>query len=448
MSLSRYGSPSALISFCFLCERNVLTKSLIGIVFPIGTILIYLFLTGNLRHLRRMRLVSSTLVFLAIAVPWHVLAALRNPSQGAVKGFLWFYFINEQFMRYLGKRIPPGSFATVPLLVFWGLAILWVGPWMVFLPQSIRRVPYRWRELRTRLLPAQQASLFFLIWALVVIGFFTFSTRQEYYTIPAVPAFALLIGAWLGKEESQSEDAKASEIRAGKISSWVLFAAVAVGSAIGMVLLVSSRAPAPGADLADLLKKNPQDYNFALGHFLDLTPEALGMFRPELLGAIVSLLVGASLNLWLRYKRKPIYGNTVLALMMVALLACVHSAFVKFSPILSSEPLAKVIQRHYQPGDAVVIDGRYDQASTLNFYLKVPVRILHKPSGNLWYGSLFPDAPHVFETESSFAQLWDSPATVFLWTDQDSPKELAGLPHYFLVRRGGKSIFTNRKLGP
>jgi hypothetical protein len=35
-----------------------------------------------------------------------------------------------------------------------------------------------------------------------------------------------------------------------------------------------------------------------------------------------------------------------------------------------------------------------------------------------------------------------------LWTDQDHPKELSGLPHYFLARSGGKSIFTNRELGP
>jgi hypothetical protein len=134
--------------------------------------------------------------------------------------------------------------------------------------------------------------------------------------------------------------------------------------------------------------------------------------------------------------------------MMVALLACVHSAFVIFSPILSSKPLATAIKSHYQPGDVIVIDGQYHQASTLNFYLQTRVRVLHEPSGNLWYGSKFPDAPHVFETEPSFVQLWSSPATVFLWTDQDIPKELVGLPHYRLARSGGKSVFVNRELGP
>jgi hypothetical protein len=220
---------------------------------------------------------------------------------------------------------------------------------------------------------------------------------------------------------------------------------VAAGSVVGLVLLVSSKTPAPGADLADLLRKNPQDYDFSLGHFLDLTPEALGMFRPQLIGAISSLLIGSGLNLWLRYRRKPKYANAVLALMMVGLLTCVHAAFGTFSPILSSKRLALAIKAHYQPGDVIVIDGQYHQASTLNFYLGTRVRVLHEPSGNLWYGSKFPDAPHVFETPASFAQLWNAPVTVFIWTDQDAPKELAGLPHYLLARSGGKSIFSNRE---
>jgi hypothetical protein len=236
--------------------------------------------------------------------------------------------------------------------------------------------------------------------------------------------------------------------RWGRISSWVLFVIVALGSVVGIALLLSSRSPAPGADLADLLKKNPQDYDFSLGHFLDLTPEALGIFRPQLIGAISSLLVGSALSLWLRYRRRPQYGNLALAVMMVGLLACVHAAFVTFSPVLSSKALAVAIAKYHKPGDLVVIDGQNDQASTLNFYLRERVRVLHVPSGNLWYGSKFPDAPRVFETPASFAELWNSPTAVYLWTDQEDPKELSGLPHYLVARSGGKAIFTNRELAP
>jgi 4-amino-4-deoxy-L-arabinose transferase-like glycosyltransferase len=428
--------------FAATCAFNVLTKSLIGLVFPIGSIFLYLLLTRNLRHLRKLHLLSSTMVFFAIAAPWHILAAVRNPGQGPVKGFLWFYFVNEQFLRYLGKRVPPG-YDTVPLFIFWGLTLLWLAPWIAFLPQSFRQVPFRLRQLRGNLSRAQHSSLFFLIWAAVTIGFFTFSTRQEYYTIPAIPALALLVAGWLSKESTSPP----AENRAGRISSWALFAMVAVGSVVGIALLFSSKVPAPGTDLADLLQKNPQDYDFSLGHFLDLTPEALGMFRMELIGAVASLLIGAGLNLWFRSRRRPQLGNLALAAMMIALLSCVHSAFVTFSPVLSSQQLAAAIEKRYRPGDLVVIDGQYHEASTLNFYLRAPVRVLHEPSGNLWYGAKFADAPQVFETPASLAREWQTSSTIFVWSDQENPRELSGLPHYVLARRGGKTIFTNREPG-
>ncbi|HLZ40526.1 MAG TPA: glycosyltransferase family 39 protein [Candidatus Sulfotelmatobacter sp.] len=426
------------------CALNVLTKGLIGLIFPVATIGLYLVLTGKLRHLLRMRLVSSLIVFLIVAVPWHVMAALRNPPQGEVRGFLWLYFVNEHFLRYVNKRVPPG-YDTVPLAIFWGLVILWLIPWSIFLPQSLRSIPWRRRELRGQMDRSRQASLLFALWALVIVGFFSFSTRQEYYTIPALPGLALLIGGWLANESSSREGSP--ERRAGRISSSVLFAVALVGAAIGVFLLLSSHAPAPGVDLADLLKKNPQDYDFSLGHFFDLTPQALGAFRAPLLGTVIFLSLGSGLNWFLRRRGKPVYGNGALVLMMIGLLACVHSAFVTFSPILSSHELAVAIKREYRPGDLIVVDGRYDQASTLNFYTGVPLLILHEPSGNLWYGSHFPDAPHVWETQASFNALWAGPQRVFLWTDKDAPEELAGQPRFLLARSGGKSILTNRKPG-
>jgi hypothetical protein len=130
--------------------------------------------------------------------------------------------------------------------------------------------------------------------------------------------------------------------------------------------------------------------------------------------------------------------------MMVVMLACVHSAFVTFSPIISSQQLAAAVKNQYRPGDTIVIAGEYEDGSTLNFYTGIPLRILHEPSGNLWYGTQFPDAPRVFETPDSIVRLWPGPGRIFLWTDQDNPKELQGLARMVLARSGGKLILTNR----
>ena len=428
--------------FAATCALNVLTKGLIGLVFPVGAIGLYLILTGNLRHLLRLRLLSSTLVFFLIAAPWHVLAAVRNPAQGSVRGFLWFYFINEHLYRFLNKRVPAG-YDTVPLFIFWGLLLAWLLPWSVFLPEALREIPVRLRVLRGKLSRPQRANLLFFLWAMVIVVFFSFSTRQEYYTIPALPGMALLVGAWLGRESAPIPDEQAR--RAGRISAAVLLACGVAGFVAGMYLLSVSHLPSPGADLAELLKKNPQDYDLSLGHVLDLTPSALGAFRGPLLGASLALLLGTGINWLLRRRGRPALANAALALMMVGLLTCVHVAFSTFSPILSSYKLAVAIRQNYRPGDVIVIDGEYHQASTLNFYTGYPVRMLHVPTGNLWYGSQFPNAPHVFETPESFAALWSGSSRVFLWTDQDEPKALIGMRSFLLARNGGKSILTNRQ---
>ena len=442
--------PSRLVSwgFAVTCALNVLTKGLIGLIFPVGAIGLFLLLTGSLRRLLRMRLISSTLVFLLVAAPWHILAALRNPPAGEARGFLWFYFINEHVMRFLGKRVPAG-YDTVPLLLFWALLLVWLIPWSAFLPQALRSVPVPWRKHGRRgaraLDPQQRANLLFFLWALVIVGFFSFSTRQEYYTIPALPALALLVGGWLARESAP--DAMALDRRAGRISSSALFAIGVIALVAGVFFLSVSHTPPAGVDLADLLKDNPQDYNFSLGHVLDLTPRALGLFRLPLLGASQALFLGTGCNWMMRRRGRPVAGNVALAAMMVALLACIHISFGIFSPILSSYNLAEAIQGQYRPGDVIVIDGEYSDASTLNFYTGVQVHVLHEPSGNLWYGAKFPDAPHIFETPESLAAMWNGKAQVFVWTDQEEPRELHGLKSFLLARSGGKAIFTNHPPG-
>jgi hypothetical protein len=192
------------------------------------------------------------------------------------------------------------------------------------------------------------------------------------------------------------------------------------------------------------LKKHPLDYALSFGHFLDLTPQAMGAFRLPLFGFSLAFLLGTLANFVLRRRGRAGAGNAALALMMVVVLACVHTAFVIFSPILSSKDLALAIREHYQPGDQIVVAGLYENASALNFYSGLPLRSLREPAGNMWYGSRFPDAPRVFETQASFTAMWNGPQRVFFWAEDENPKELIGLPRYVIARGGGKIVFVNR----
>jgi len=222
----------------------------------------------------------------------------------------------------------------------------------------------------------------------------------------------------------------------------VLFAMGIAAFLAGMCLLFSSK-PATSPHLADLLKKNPNQYALSLGHFLDLTPQALGAFRLPLLATSLSLLLGTGTNWYLRRRGFPARANLALAAMMIVLLLAVHSAFVTFSPILSSHKLALALEQQYRSGDKVVVRGLYENASSLNFYTGIHLLTMHQPTGNMWYGSKFPDAPPVWITAVEFLHMWNTPARVFLWTDREDPPELAGQAAHELAHSGGKFIYTN-----
>jgi 4-amino-4-deoxy-L-arabinose transferase-like glycosyltransferase len=422
---------------------NVLTKGLIGLVFPVAIVVVFLLLVGDLRHLLKMRLVSSTLVFLAVAAPWHILAALRNPPAGQAKGFLWFYFVNEHFLRYLGKRYPV-DYGTFPLVLFWVMIFVWLLPWSAFLPQALGQV--RLRLLRTAEMrrSPEAVLLLFFVWAIVILLFFSFSTRQEYYLAPALPAIALLLGSWLARESQGDYGAGAA--RSGRFSATVFLGIALVISAATLTLALISHPPPSGVGLADLLNKNPDAYVLSLGHFLDLTGSAMSMFRGPLLGTSAAFLFGGVLGWLLRRRGNVRAANWALILMMCVFIECAHLALGVFAPVLSSKDLATSIQEDFQPGDKIVCDGEYANASSVNFYTGQQLLIFNGRVNGLWYGSQFPDAPPIFLEAVDLAQLWSKPGKLYFVTAAEERRQYLEKigPTYELARAGGKFVFTNR----
>ncbi|HKW74081.1 MAG TPA: glycosyltransferase family 39 protein [Terriglobales bacterium] len=420
---------------------NVLTKGLIGLVFPIATIFIFLFFAGNLRHLLKLRLLSSFAVFLLIGAPWHVLAAIRNPAQGEARGFLWFYFVNEHFLRYLNKRFP-ADYDTVPLWLFWGLMLVWLMPWTAFFVQALAQIPVRFREWRSGLSRRRQGTLLFAIWMFVVLLFFSFSSRQEYYVIPGVPGLALLLGGWLARESDSVPDS--AERRTGRASALALMAIGIAACVVCVTLALRSQAPPANYDIAELLKKNPEDYALSFGHFLDLTPQAMGAFKIPLLVTGIAFALGSIASWVLRRKNRAFAGNLALVGMSVALLLAAHRGLEIFSPVLSSKVLAEKIEINWTPGAVIEENGDYESFSSVQYYTDHQTRILNGRRNNIWYGSTFPDAPKIFDNNESFQKLWQSGTTVFLLTAEEStPREVSGAPYCRLSKWGGKLLLTN-----
>ncbi|MEK6407712.1 MAG: glycosyltransferase family 39 protein [Acidobacteriota bacterium] len=443
------GSSRYAYGIYFFGALGVLTKGLIGAAFPAIIILAYLLVTGEARKLARLKLFTGTLLFLAVAAPWHIAAGLSNPGSmmvgtpapGQGRGFFWFYFMNEHLLRYIGKRYP-ADYDTVPLPLFLGLHVVWLFPWSFFLPLAIKEIPRRVRNLNRE----QRATLFFAVWAVLVIVFFCFSTTQEYYTMPSYPAFALLIGCALAKAESTWRESEGkSLLNTTQVALAGLGLVVFVAGAIAVWL---TRDIAVEGGISSTLTRNPEAYALSLGHVLDLTPRSLAALRTPIVGTALTFLLGAVGALYLRKRGKHLASNASLALMMTAFFFFAHMSLAAFGPYLSSRSLAEEIDREHKEGDLIVINGEYEGGSSINFYTGKMVYVLNGRSANLEYGSYFEDAPMIFIDDEGLAKMWGGTNRVFLFTDSSTLEEVtraASGPIYGLAESGGKLILTNQQ---
>jgi 4-amino-4-deoxy-L-arabinose transferase-like glycosyltransferase len=409
---------------------GLLLKGLIAAVLPMGAGLAYLLLTRQRlvrRTWKRLRPLSGALIILLIAAPWHVLATIHNPPYfyfsmhsvpGEYHGFLWFYFINEHLLRFLNLRYP-SDYDTVPRLYFWLFHLLWLFPWSAYLP-AVFQLSYRAIDRAGRM------RLLALCWTGFLLIFFTFSSTQEYYSMPCYPALALLIGCSLTGEK---------HIRGGHrvISSIAALGAVT----IAIILVQVWNLPTPG-DISAALTEHPEAYTLSLGHMGDLTLKSFAYLRVPLILAGFALLVGASALWW----RQPIVAFVV---MMVLFFYASRVAMVVFDPYLSSRRLANALMQ--APAGQLIEDDAYYTFSSVFFYANRQALLLNGRQTNLEYGSHAPQAPDVFIDDPGLVRLWRMPDRYYLLVEGPSlPRiqRLVGRPGLHVVAEsGGKYLLTN-----
>jgi 4-amino-4-deoxy-L-arabinose transferase-like glycosyltransferase len=416
---------------------GLLLKSLIAIVFPVGAAIVYLLFTRQLfswKTWKRLHPFSGALVILLVAAPWHILATLRNPpyfvftlhsGPNSYHGFLWFFFINEQLLRFLNLRYPR-DYNTVPRLYFWLFHLIWLFPWSVYIP-AIAKLSFRPTDRASR------ARLLSLCWLGFVLIFFTFSTTQEYYSMPCYPALALLIGSALATENVW--------VRRGTRT----LAVIAACAAIACCALYGNvrNLPAPG-DISSALTSNPKSYSLSLGHMLDLTLPSFAYLRIPLLLAAIAFLVGALGNI----RATGLRAFLATALMMVLFFHAARAAMVVFDPYLSSRPLAEVLLQ--SPDGALIVERHYYPTSSIFFYTNRTALLLNGRVLNLEYGSNAPGAADVFINDAQFANLWMTQPRFYLVCAQTSlPRlqTLVGTANLDIVAQsGGKLLLTNHPL--
>jgi 4-amino-4-deoxy-L-arabinose transferase-like glycosyltransferase len=422
------------------CALAVLTRGLIGLIFPAGAILGFILLTRGWHRWRELKLPSSIAIFLAIAAPWHILAGLRAP------GFYWVYFVNENVNRAMGTRLPH-DYSAVPLWLWWLEHLIWLFPWSLFATLIFREfpLPKTWARNAD---PAPQAKVFLLIWAGVILLFFTIESgsRMEYYSFGAWPALALLLGLGIAHAEAKEDPALLFIGRAMAVVG------IVIAGAAGVILWSFARFSSAGDFSNDLRPHGTDFYQSSMAHILDLTPQALADLRGPILIAAISLVSALLVSWILREVRLPTASTLVLALGMVGFFIAANEADIRFSPTLSSRSLAMELNKTLQPGDQVVLYGDIRVAPSIAFYSHLRVLLYNSAGSNLEIGSHYPDAPKTFFTDQDFPALWQGARRVMLVVPADRNDDaLQRLPKsstWILAAAGGKTIYMNQPPGP
>ena len=414
----------------------VLTKGLVALVFVGATAALYLLISGDWRRWREFHLLGGVALLAAVAAPWHLLAGIRNPR------FFWFYFVNEHFLRFLGKRLPK-DYNKQPAALYWILHLAWLFPWSMYLPSALREL---WRNRkdvgRGASAPTMAARTRLLCWSLagLILAFFAVSTNQEYYTFPAYFPLLMMLAAAIATEEEAG----------GRWLNWsagaVALLSLAAGSALLGGLWTSRHMPFV-PDIGTVLAKHElANDTLSMSHMMDLTGESFAALRLPALLAVAALMAGPLLAFLLRLRRRHYAATWITAVAMALLFVAAHIALERFAPYLSSKHLAQSIAREVQPADKVMIYGDQAFGSSLLFYLERPVYLVNGRSTSMLFGSTFPDAPKIYLSDQDLLREWNSGTRVFLFVTPYLKAQVDSiLPVKYVYAEGsGKTIYSNR----
>ena len=204
--------------FYFSCALAFLTKGLIGIVFPFAILILWLIISWRWRDIFLLFSPAGILIMLAISCPWIILAQQAN------KDFLWFFFVQEHFLRYTTTMHGKENF------LFYYVPIIIAGtlPWCAFLAEAMTAGfgnPDRKLSLRGAL-----DWRFLLTWTVFIFVFFSLSSSK---LIPYMGPLFLPLAVIFGYIFSRYDDGE--RILIGKGRSLLL--PVALQSFMFIVLL-------------------------------------------------------------------------------------------------------------------------------------------------------------------------------------------------------------------
>ena len=316
------AQPAERRNWMLLCwagmALSVLAKGLIGVVLPGAVLVIYTLAARDWAIWTRLHLGKGLLLFLAIATPWFVLVALKNPEQPH------FFFIHEHWDRFFLKthHREGAWYYFLPLLV------MGIMPWLGVLPQSL------FAALRRDTQAVFQPKLMLLVWAVFIFFFFSYSSSKlPGYILPVFPALALLIAAYLENASRHNR----------------MLAA-------GLLLLTG---------LAGLYFV-PQIVQIGVRHPSET--RLLAAYQPWVLGAAIIAAAGGALALF--HARQLRRDLTVLTMAVAGFLSTqlILTGFEPYGKMRAGKAIAQKMLPELKPDTRVYSVATYEQSMT--FYLR------------------------------------------------------------------------------
>lgn len=344
----------------------VLTKGLIGLVFPLAIIGSWMVIMGEWRLITRLYIPSSLFIFFLIATPWHWLVAQRNPE------FFYFYFIEQHFLRYTTMDV--GHYQ--PAWFFIPALIAGFFPWIVFLPQSLGlAIKNSWHNKKE-----SASQLFLLLWAALIFAFFSFSKSKLIpYILPVMPPLSILTAIYLARGLSL-----------GKYLGTGLLFILALALGVGAYLF-TAHTVLPNATQARI-------YLIAASSLLTIgSLISLCLLKSRYCKAIMSLVLSSAIFL----------------IMMMASFNAIDARSVR--------PLAQTLLPIIKAEDEVITFHQYYQ--DLPYYLQRRVSIANWRN-ELTYGMQHQNTQEWMIDDAIFWQRWDSSTRVFAIMSHDEFEQL------------------------
>jgi hypothetical protein len=370
---------------------GVLAKGFLALVIP-GLVIVVLAVTERQpRILARLLHPRSWWLFALLVVPWHALMAVRHP------GFLWDYVVQQHVLFFFDRKFPRDS-EPVSLGTFWAAFAFRLSPWVIFAPLAAVAAVVRLRR------EPNYGDRLALAWVAVVLGFFSAAaSRMEHYSLPALPACALL-GARLFREYARTPQRLWSQA--------VRWHAVALGALATLGPFVVPRVVSGDAWLAPVHEM-----------------AALATRTCALFAAGTALAGLAALT-----QRRALVAPLIIATIVLEV-PFLNQGLQLVARVNSSAAMAAVIRRVADAADTSVFEApvEYQNCAGLNFYLRRKLALV-QPREFVPPAYLGPHMNELFISRDRLDELWRD-QRVFLVTDPLAFRaQLDGtVPHPFYV---------------